>query len=106
VDLAVKFGLVTTGQRDGKLVMLKGMPEAVARELSAAEPAFPGMRREPSEGPQTGSAYKPKSALTVDDYAGMSDTERGKLANEQPDVFQALRAEWKAAGSPNKKRSA
>ena len=61
MDLAVKFGLVTTGQRDGKLAMLKGMPEAVARELSAAEPVFPGMRREPSEGPQTGSAYKPKS---------------------------------------------
>ena len=106
VDLAVKFGLVTTGQRDGKLAMLKGMPEAVARELAAAEPAFPGMKREASEGPQTGAAYKPKRALTVDDYAAMTDTERGKLANEQPEVFQALRADWKAAGSPSKKVSA
>lgn len=96
VDLAIRSGVRTTGQRDATLAILKAAPVAAAAELAAAPTVLPALRAEPSEGAKGGEAYATKRGLTVDDYAKMSEPERAQLAQNDRATFDKLRAEFKA----------
>lgn len=99
-DLAVRCGVITTGQRDGRVAYLKAAPVAAASELATAAPVLPAQRQESSEGAKSGDAYK-SAKLTVEDFAKMSEPERAKLATENRALYDKLRAEFKAQNNSN-----
>lgn len=90
-DLAVTSGKITVGQREHRIAYLKAAPEAAAAELSAAEPILPAPKRESSDAPKTGDAYKPQ----VKTWTKYPETaaEQQELYNQDPALFHKLRNE-------------
>jgi len=57
-DMAVRCGVITTGQRDGRVAYLVAAPAAAASEMATAAPVLAAPRQESSDGAKTGEAYK------------------------------------------------
>lgn len=90
-DLAVRCGVITTGQRDGRVAYLKAAPVAAASELATAAPALPAQRQESSDGAKGGDAYKPeKKVWTV--YPDNAEDQKA-LYEQDPQLFHKLRNE-------------
>lgn len=88
-DLAVRCGVITTGQRDARVAYLKAAPVAAASELATAAPVLPAQRQESSEGAKTGEAYK----LSKDDPTEFPTDIAAQLAlyEKNPQLYNALR---------------
>jgi ClpP class serine protease len=89
-DLAVRCGIITTGQRDARVAYLKAAPMAAASELATASPVLPPQRQESSEGAKSGAAYaseKDPTEFPADIEAQLA------LYNRNPQLYHKLRNE-------------
>lgn len=91
VDLAIRSGVRTTGQRDATLALLKAAPVAAAAELAAAPAVLPAARQEGSDGAKDGSAYK-LQAKTWTKYP-TDAAEQVELFEQDSALFYKLRNE-------------
>jgi ClpP class serine protease len=90
-DLAVRFGIITTGQRDARVDYLKAAPVAAASELASAAPVLPAQKTEPAEGPKGGGEYKPQ-VKTWTKYPESAEEQKA-LYEHDPALFHKLRNE-------------
>lgn len=89
-DLAVRCGVITTGQRESRVAYLKAAPVAAASELATAAPTLPPQRQESTEGAKDGSAYKAEKDPT--EFPKDTDAQLA-LYNRNPQLYHKLRNE-------------
>jgi len=88
-DMAVRCGVITTGQRDSRVAYLVAAPAAAASEMATAAPVLVPQRQESSDGAKSGEAYK-----TAKDEPTVFPTDTADqlaLYERNPQLYNALR---------------
>ncbi len=88
-DMAVRCGVITTGQRDSRVAYLVAAPAAAASEMATAAPVLVAQRQESSDGAKDGDAYK----SSKDDPTEFPTDTAAQLAlyEKNPQLYNALR---------------